>query len=66
MANTSYCTWINVTDQVESSITRLNDKATQLSKVEPNAQQDMFCWTGNGKQDLGFEVYCKDYQSFCL
>ena len=38
MANTSYCTWINVTDQVESSIARLNDKATQLSKVEPNAQ----------------------------
>lgn len=66
MASTSCYTWINVTDQVESSITRLNDKATRFSKVEPNAQWDMFSWTGNGKQDLGFEVYCKDYQSFCL
>lgn len=41
IANTSCFTWIGSIDQLEQSITKLKEKATWLSKVDPNGLWDM-------------------------
>lgn len=43
----SYCSWINITDQVEKSVTKLKEKATWLSKVDLCGQWDLLLWMGN-------------------